>query len=181
MLIIFANSVEFKSVIEVTLGYKSAWNSWLIIRKFFFTDTFFLVLPEILDLDDGIAVGELVNFEVLSSKLLIVSRLDISSMVLVEVVELIVYIDRSTNFVLYEVEIKFALFLFTICSNLLYISVAILIVSLRKFDDLVAHNVEDHTNGQEDYTKYTKGEHSAHGCRHWSPSGKCLLLKLRLL
>ena len=101
MLIIFANSVEFKSVIEVTLGYKSAWNSWLIIRKFFFTDTFFLVLPEILDLDDGIAVGELVNFEVLSSKLLIVSRLDISSMVLVEVVELIVYIDRSTNFVLY--------------------------------------------------------------------------------
>ena len=48
------------------------------------------------------------------------------------------------------------------------------------FKLLVTHNVEDHTDCEENHTKNAKCEHGAHGCGNRSPSRQSLLFEFRL-
>lgn len=54
------------------------------------------------------------------------------------------------------------------------------VIPLFQFSNLIAHHVEDDSNGEENHTENAKSEHCAHGGGHRSPGRKCLLLELRL-
>lgn len=67
-----------------------------------------LIVPQIANCDNRVAVAEFVNWNVVAVKLRAVSRLHVSSMVLVEVVQLIVYIYWSFNVGFNFFQINFA-------------------------------------------------------------------------
>ena len=85
-------------------------------------------------------------------------------MILVEVIELIVDINGSFNLFIDCLKVDG-----TICVRL-DLREAYIVVSLFKFDNAVAHYLKDYTDGQEDHTEDTEGEHRTHGGGHWSPS-----------
>lgn len=97
-------------------------------------------------------------------------------MILVEIVKLIIHIDRSRNVSLDFVEVNGA-----INRRTLNLVMAVLIVSLGQLNDFVAHDLKDNSDGQEDNAENTESQHGTHGCWHWSPSWQSLLLELRLL
>lgn len=82
----WARLPEFKSIIEKTLGNKTAWYSWVGFSKILFVDVLLLIFPEVCNLNNWITTAKLGGFLVFTSKLFIISRLDISSMVLIEVI-----------------------------------------------------------------------------------------------
>lgn len=94
--------LESVCVVENTLGNKTAWNSWSLWVKFtsslsIFTPSVLLMIPQVSDSDDWVAVTKLFWFTILTIELSAVSRFDISSVVLVEVVKLIIHIYWSLN------------------------------------------------------------------------------------
>lgn len=141
-----------------------------------------LVVPEVTDENDGVTVTELVWFDVVTVQLGAISRLDITSMVLVEVIQLIVHVDWALNVVGDLLKIQHALALLSVFVVLgLQVLLAELIVLSAAFKDLLTEHVEYNTNGQENDTEDTESEHGAHGGGHGSPSWQCLLLELGLL
>ena len=55
------------------------------------------------------------------------------------------------------------------------------IIAFLVLDDLVGHDVQNHSNGQEHDTKDAESKHGAHGSGYWSPSWQSLLFELGLL
>ena len=90
-------SIEFKGIVENTFGNKSARNSFLIIFKSFLIKIELLMLPKIGDSLDWITITELILADPLPIQLCVVSGLYISSMILVEVIELVIHIDWSLD------------------------------------------------------------------------------------
>jgi len=90
-------SIELKGIVENTLGNKSTRNSFLIIFKRFLLKIELLMLPKIGDGLDWITITELILADPLSIQLCVVSGLYISSMILVEVIELVIHIDWSLD------------------------------------------------------------------------------------
>jgi hypothetical protein len=72
----------------------------------FIIDTFLLVQPEVTNLDNWVAVSEFLNWEILTIQLVGISRFDVPSMVLVEVVELIIHIDWTFYFFFYCIQLN---------------------------------------------------------------------------
>lgn len=110
MIILF---FKLEGVIEYTLGNKSARNGWFFISNIVFRikslwvkarclpifNANFLVVPEISYLNDRVTVTKLVWQEEFSVELRAIPRFDISSVVLVEVVQLVVHVYWSFNVV----------------------------------------------------------------------------------
>lgn len=94
-LAIFLSSEKLEGVVEETLGHQTTRDGWAVWIQFFWTllDGVLLVVPQVLHLNDGIAAAQLLNSLILAVKLLVVTGLNISSMVLVEVVELVVNVN----------------------------------------------------------------------------------------
>lgn len=135
---------ELEGVIKYTLCYQTAWNSWVVLFKRLAVQVELLVLPEVSDLDDGVAVAQLVDGQVLAVKLVGISRFNVSSMVLVEVVQLIVHVHWSLDFLLNWGELDF-----TELSFLLKFRLAgrIFIILGCALKDLLAKNVKNNTDG----------------------------------
>ena len=102
-------------------------------------------------------------------------------MVLVEVVQLVVDVDWAINLVLCNVEINLTSLWVTVLIDLSELGMAILVVPGLELDNLIAHDVEHDSDGEEDDTEDTESKHSAHSSWNWSPSGESLLLELGLL
>lgn len=99
-------------------------------------------------------------------------------MVLVEVIKLVVNVDWSLNLACEGIEFNLAHLSVLLSLNVIF---TVDVISLLEFSDLIAHDIQHNTDGQEDHTKDTKSEHGAHGSWNWSPSRQGLLLELRLL
>ena len=65
--------VQLICVVENTLGNQTTWNSWPLRLEFSSAETSLLVLPEVTNLNDWVAVSELVNWEILTIQLVGVS------------------------------------------------------------------------------------------------------------
>lgn len=169
---------ELESIIKYTLCYQPAWNSWGTLRKRLTTQGFLLVLPEVANFDDGVAITQLVDAQVLAIELVSISGFYVSSMVLVEVVQLIVHIHWSFHFLLNWSEVNFTKFSFLLKFSL---AARIIIILGGALEDLLAEDVENNTDGQEDNTENTEGKHGAHGSGDGTPGGQRLLLELGLL
>ena len=150
-----------------------------------------LVLPEVSNFDDWVTVHQLISWKVLPCKLVIISRFDVSSMVLVEVVKLVVNVYWALNcwFDILEVGsiINFTPLWHEVTISILYMRFLVkafthtnVVVSLIKLNDSVTHNLEYNTDRQKDDCEQTEGEHGAHGCWNWSPCREGLLLELGL-
>ena len=174
--------LENVGIVEHALGYETAWNSWIGVLKLDLLSIMLLVVPEISNENDRIAVTELVCLDVVSVQLRAISRLDISSVVLVEVVQLIVDVDWALNIIWDFLEVNWALSFLNLRVVLrLEIFLADLIVLRTTLENLLTKYVKYDTDGQEYNTEDAEGEHGAHCGGHWSPSGQGLLLELGLL
>jgi hypothetical protein len=71
-LVILALSRQVEPISEEALCHESAWNSGCILGKIFLLDVLPLVLPQVLDLYDGVAGSQLIGGLVLASKLCVV-------------------------------------------------------------------------------------------------------------
>lgn len=115
--------------------------------------------------DDRVTGAEISSTLVLSVQLLIVAGLNVAAMVLVEVVKLVIDINRAFNVVLesgailvqvYHARQWVAGFFIPL---LLHCLAGLLVVILNDdFLDLVRHHVEYDTSGKEDHRKDGKGE-----------------------
>lgn len=99
---------KLEGVIEITLSDKTTRNSRLLVIKLLFSEVKLLVFPEIADLDDWVTTAELGDRLVGASQLLIVSGLDVSSVILIEVIQLIVNVNWTLNLVVDYLEVNFA-------------------------------------------------------------------------
>jgi hypothetical protein len=149
---------EFESIIKVTFSNKTTWNSWIIISKGISFNIFSLIGPEISYFDNWVTFLQIISFLVQASKLFIVSGFDISSMVLIEVVKLIVDINRALNLFFDILEIS-SIFncapiwhsctIWSNGSNILYYTLvnAFLIISVVKFNNSITHHLQHNTDG----------------------------------
>lgn len=88
-------------------------------------------------------------------------------MILVEIVKLIINIHWALDFMVNGLKVYGAVL---VGLNFRKASVNV-IVPLFELHDLVAHNLQNDSDGQKYHTEYTEGEHGAHSCWHRSPSG----------
>ena len=107
-------------------------------------------------------------------------------MVLVEVLELIVDVDRSLNFgVYFEFNLALVLAGVRLTPNMFGDATASLvdrdIVLNDRILDFVAHDVEDDAKGEENDAKHGKDYHGGAEGGHGSPGGQHLLLEFALL
>ena len=108
-------------------------------------------------------------------------------MVLVEVVELVVDVDRRFDGVV-DGELD-AAWVITVGVavitgynfNRIPIVRTDLIILLRDALNVVGHDVEGYTEGKEDDSKDAEDDHGGSKGGHWSPSGQHLLLEFALL
>lgn len=139
---------EIIGIIEHTLCNKTAWNCWSACVQRFFTNALLLVVPKIANSDNWIAVSELFYWQVVTVELGAVSRFDVPSVVLVEVVQLIVDIHWSFNIIRDLFKFNWAIPLLSIWVVLrLQIFLAFLVVLSRALENLFAKYVEYNTNG----------------------------------
>lgn len=105
----------------------------------------FLILPKIRDLDNWVTSSqEFLGSFVISSELVVVTTLDVSSMVLIEVIQLVVDINWTLDILghFWERQIDFAgitsvsIFFFKKFTTIFYV-----IISNNRFDDLIAHDI----------------------------------------
>ena len=161
--------LQGERIVEETLGDKSTWEgSSLGVKR---GDT--VVSRNAAQLAvglNGIAVVELSNGELGAHKLLVGARLDVTAMILVEVVELVVDIDRGGD-VGVDIDAD--------CARTADRATAVILVD--DCLDALAHDVQGNAEGQEDETKDPKNDHGATKGGHRSPSGQHLLLELGLL
>ena len=136
------------------------------------------MLPEVTNLDDWVAVSELVNWEILTIQLVGVSWFDVPSMVLVEVIKLIVDINWTFNFFFYWVQWNITELIILLQFGLAF---RILVVLGGTFENLFAEHIKYYTDSKEDDTKDTEGEHGTHGGWDRTPCWEGLLFKLGLL
>lgn len=134
------------------------------------------MFPEVTDLDDWVAVAQLVDGQVLAVELVGISRFHVSSMVLVEVIQLIVHIYWSFDLLFNWSKFDFTQFIFLKFG----LAIWVLVVLCGALEDLLTQHVEYNSDGEENYTENTEGKHCAHCCGNWSPGGQRLLLKLGL-
>jgi len=186
--------VKLKCIIEVTLSHETTWDCWGIQWHWVSSEIDLLIFPKIFNLYDWVTgTWELFDCLVLSIELQVITRLHISSMVLVEIIQLIVDIDWSRNTGLRDVfEIYpastylwvvgiFPFKLFNLVLLGFLICDAVFIVPLFDFNNLVAHHVKYNSYGQEHHTENAEGHHCAHSCWNWPPCWKSLLFEFWLL
>ena len=101
------------------------------------------MLPEVANIDDWVAVTEVVGVLVLAVQLRAVARFHVPSVVLVEVVQLVVDVDGALDFVRDLVEVEGAIFLFFSVWVILklHIILTLLIVLGATFENLFTENV----------------------------------------
>ena len=175
--------VQLEGVIEDRLGNQAAWGRWQIVvqwgvtlaRRWVHSHVELLVRPEVAHLDNWIAVRQVFQLQVAARQLRIVSRLDISPMVLVEVVQLVVNVNWPLDLTVDRLEVDDAVLL------VLHVLEALLVIPLVQLHNSIAHDLEDNSDGEEDHTEHTEGQHGTHGSWHRSPSWQGLLLELGLL
>jgi hypothetical protein len=92
--------VKCEGIIEKALSDETARESWLVHDQVRIVDGLFTA--QVFVALDGIAVVELVNFKPVAHELRIGSRLDVATMVLVEIIKLIVYVDGRLDIALYR-------------------------------------------------------------------------------
>ena len=86
--------VKLKCIIKETLSHKTTWNCWILPIHSYPIQIDLLMWIKILNpYDWGTGTLELFNCLVVSSQLFVITRLHISSMILVEIIHLIVNID----------------------------------------------------------------------------------------
>ena len=114
-------------------------------------------MPEVSNFDDWVTVHQLISWKVLPCKLVIISRFDVSSMVLVEVVKLVVNVYWALNcwFDILEVGsiIDFTPLWHEVTISILYMRFLVkafthtnVVVSLIKLNDSVTHDLEHDTD-----------------------------------
>lgn len=174
--------LEDVGVIEHALGDETAWNGWQVVIEDLATNTFLLVIPQVSNLDNWIAVTQLIGCEIISIELRAIPGLHVSSVVLVEVVQLIIHVDWSLNFTSDLINVHGAIALIRARMVLrLQPVLAHLVVLGRALENLLAQHVEHDANCQENDTEDAEGQHGAHGCGHGPPGWQGLLLELGLL
>jgi len=90
--------VKFKCIIKETLSHKTAWDCWVLLLHRLLIQIHLLICPKIFNLYDWVTgTRERCHCLVLSIELLVITRLHISSMVLVEIIQLIVDVDWPSN------------------------------------------------------------------------------------
>lgn len=85
------------SVVEHALGDETARDGRQVVAEDLAVDTFLLVIPKVANLDNWIAITQLIGREIISIELRAVPGLHVPSVILVEVVQLIIHVDWSLN------------------------------------------------------------------------------------
>lgn len=127
-------SIKLKCIVEPALGDKTTRCCWSIfIHHFFVIHVELLVIPQIFDLHYWVTRDQIVDGLVLAIKLRVISTFDISSVILVEIVKLIIYIDWASNIILELSKVNRTVL---ICLEFI---LTIYIVSFLFFEDIVTH------------------------------------------
>ena len=186
-------TIELEGIIEETFGNETTWESWLTWDELFPSITATCSLDWISELqlficDDGVAICKwwITDRQVFTEKLCIWARFDVTSVVLVEVLELVVNedwcfdlgVDRKSHntFVLVFI-------LFTSC-ELRFPAASVIdseVILNYWILNFVAHNVQDYAKWEEDYPKDCKDYHCWAERGHWSPCREQLLFEFALL
>lgn len=180
---------QLEGVIEEALGDKTARDGRQIRIKllFFLTGSsqpvhvILLLGPQLAHIDYGLAVLQRVGFLILTEQLGIVTRLHISSVVLIEIVELIVDVDGLFDDVC---SLRVTFDEWHIAENIILqmlLAIFDVVVLHGDFVDVVREHVEDDAGGEEQEAERQEREHGAHGGGHGPPCRQCLLLELGLL
>ena len=122
--------------------------------------------------DNRVAVLQIAFLQVLSIKLREAARFHIPTVVLVEVVQLIVYVYWAWD-ILWD------------CQSLSALDdtrgARVIVVFYLVLHDLITHDVQDDAKAQENDTEDSKSDHSGTKRGDWSPSWQSLLLESRVL
>lgn len=86
--------VQLEGIVEERFCDETAWDSWILGVKLlllrlwfvFLGIRIFLIFPKVGNLDDRVTISELFDLFVVSNELVVVAALDVSSVVLVEVI-----------------------------------------------------------------------------------------------
>lgn len=139
---------KLKRVVEDTLGDETTGEGRVTQGEIFSTDR--CKEARVFVSFDGIAVVKLVHSEFVAHQLLIGARLDVATMVLVEVVKLVVHVDGSCD-VRVDVDGNFAL-----CA---FVHRALRFVLLDDALDALTHDVQRNSKGQKDQAKNAEDDH----------------------
>lgn len=118
---------------------------------------------------NGVAIRQLLgSVDPFPVQLSEAARLDVATVVLVEIIELVINVDWA-----WDVFGDFELLL----ANCLIFRAAIIIVLNLDFLDLIAHDVQEDAKTQENHTENCEGDHGGAEGRNGSPGWEGLLLE----
>ena len=137
--------VKRKRIIKEAFGDQPTWNSWQggspLIGHSLSAQHDLLILPEIHHCDYWVAATKCCDFFVLTIELLIVPGFDVPPMVLIEIGETIINVNRS----LHECVHLNGNFLAILGGS--QVALAYIVVSLDYFEYLLTHNEQNDPNG----------------------------------
>ena len=172
---IFVFEIKLESVIKETLCNKTTGNRRLVIGQHDSTHRNLLIVPEIANSDDRVTIWKFFYCQIVSSKLQVLSWFYIPSVVLVELVQLIVNIDRSIN----RAWLQLANWYLTRYSSLESF-ITNFIVSNLHLDDLVIHYFNANSDCHKNYSENCKLQHRTCNGGNRSPSRQSLLFEFWL-
>lgn len=165
-------------IVEHTLGYQTARNGRVFQIHGDVVQVLLLPLPKLLNLNDWVTAAKLVDTLIYAIQLIIIARLNISSVVLVKVVKLVINVNVFLHLGCDVCKADPTVTHVWISRVFINRTCAFNVVPSFILADLITHHVEHDTDCQEDHTKDAESEHGAHGGWYRPPSRKCLLLEL---